>query len=163
MFENDGAPNDIIEIIQDTLECLDLVKEFKSELDNAILNAQKEATRLKQQLREVEEIYNRVQCRNAEHVRALEERRAQIASNRANVCQQSSAQDRPYYDYYRSSYSVYYAAPHYSTSMIQTHEGCLFPVRTSVSTIRNCLINMGTFESGHGRIADCPIVDASRL
>jgi hypothetical protein len=54
---------------------LDLVKEFKSELDNVIFNAQNEANRLKQQLREAKENYNPEQRRNAEHVRALEERR----------------------------------------------------------------------------------------
>lgn len=44
------------------------------------------------------------------------------------------------------------------TPMIQTHDGSVFPVDTISSTIRGALVAMGTYESGHGPIADCPPV-----
>ena len=160
MLENDGGDNDTVECIESTLEALDLVREFEALLDDTIAEKQHEVSRMKMKLKEAQERYERIQRINAERARAIEASRAQLTLDRARAQQQSRSQARPYYS---SSYSSYYVipTPTYSTPMIQTHDGCLFPVGTSVSTIRNCLISMGTFESGHGAIADCPIVDTS--
>ena len=160
VLENDGGDNDTVECIESTLEALDLVREFEALLDDTIAEKQHEVSRMKMKLKEAQERYERIQRINAERARAIEASRAQLALDRARAQQQSRSQARPYYS---SSYSSYYVipTPTYSTPMIQTHDGCLFPVGTSVSTIRNCLISMGTFESGHGAIADCPIVDTS--
>jgi hypothetical protein len=159
VLEDNGGENDTVECIESTLQCLDMVKELSMQLDSALVDKQEELIRVKRQLSEAEAKYEARQRRNAENKRALEASRAQLESSRAIAREQIYSSARPFYQ----DWGYSYGSPSNYCPMIQTHDGCLFPVGTSTSSIRNCLMSLGTFERGHGPISDCPIVNASDL
>jgi hypothetical protein len=139
------------------LSLLDRFKELMQKLEGILADTLVRRDEAKRECDAAMERYRKEQERSAARMREIEETRRRNAIERERMQQQHSR----YYSHV-GAYNYGYGGSSSSSGgfpMIQTHDDSVFPMGTSSSTIRNCLMAMGTFEGGHGPIADCPTVD----